>query len=46
MVKREVCGADASTEFSRKDFGMNFGLDMGFKPEVKLKIQVEAIRRQ
>ncbi len=45
MEKREVCGADASTEFSRKDFGLDFGLDMGFKPEVELKIQVEAGRR-
>ncbi|WP_454675265.1 YceI family protein [Achromobacter pestifer] len=45
MEKREVCGADVSTKFSRKDFGLNFGLDMGFKPEVELKIQVEAGRR-
>ncbi len=45
MIKREVCGADVSTEFNRKDFGLNFGLDMGFKPEVKLKIQVEAVRQ-
>ena len=45
MVKREVCGADVSTAFSRKDFGLNFGLDKGFKPEVELKIQVEAVRR-
>lgn len=45
MIKREVCGADVSTEFNRKDFGLNFGLDMGFKPEVKLKIQVEAARQ-
>lgn len=45
MLKREVCGADVSTEFNRKDFGLDFGLDMGFKPEVKLKIQVEAVRR-
>lgn len=45
MEKREVCGADVSTKFSRKDFGLEFGLDMGFKPEVELKIQVEAGRR-
>ena len=46
MAKTEVCGADVSTAFSRKDFGLNFGLDMGFKPEVELKIQVEAVRRK
>lgn len=45
MEKREVCGADVSTSFDRSDFGLNFGLDMGFKPEVDLKIQVEALRR-
>lgn len=45
MEKREVCGADVSTSFNRGDFGLNFGLDMGFKPEVDLKIQVEALRR-
>lgn len=45
LEKRDACGADVSTEFNRKDFGLNFGLDMGFKPEVELKIQVEALRR-
>ncbi|MBO9356259.1 polyisoprenoid-binding protein [Bordetella petrii] len=45
MEKREVCGADVSTSFNRGDYGLNFGLDMGFKPEVELDIQVEAGRR-
>lgn len=43
MLKREVCGADASAEFKRSDFGMNYGLP-AFSPEVKLAIQVEAIK--
>lgn len=43
MLKREVCGADASAQFKRSDYGMNFGLPT-FSPEVKLAIQVEAIR--
>jgi polyisoprenoid-binding protein YceI len=43
MLKREVCGADASAEFKRTDFGLNFGVPM-FAPEVKLAIQVEAIK--
>ncbi len=43
MLKREVCGADASAEFKRSDFGMNFGLPK-FSPEVKLAIQVEAVK--
>ncbi|HWZ49651.1 MAG TPA: YceI family protein [Herbaspirillum sp.] len=43
MTKRERCGADASAEFSRADFGMNFGLPK-FSPQVKLAIQVEAVK--
>ena len=41
--KREVCGADASAEFKRSDFGLNYGLP-AFSPEVKLAIQIEAIK--
>jgi polyisoprenoid-binding protein YceI len=43
MTKRERCGADASAEFNRADFGMNFGLPK-FSPQVKLAIQVEAVK--
>jgi len=43
MLKREVCGADASAEFKRTDFGLNYGTPM-FAPDVKLAIQVEAIK--
>lgn len=45
MEKREACGADVSTSFNRGDYGLSFGLDMGFKPKVELEIQVEALRR-
>lgn len=45
MLKREVCGADASTTFNRADFGVDYGVKMGFKPEVKLAIQVEAVKQ-
>lgn len=44
-LKREVCGADASAEFKRSDFGINYGLPM-FSPEVKLAIEVEAIKAE
>lgn len=43
MLKREVCGADASGEFKRTDFGLNYGTPM-FSPDVKLAIQVEALK--
>ncbi len=43
MLKREVCGADAHGRFDRSDFGMNIGLPR-FSPEIKLAIQVEAVK--
>ena len=42
MTKKEVCGADASATINRNDFGITYGANFGFKPEVKLVIQVEA----
>jgi polyisoprenoid-binding protein YceI len=44
MRKVEVCGADASGTINRADFGVDYGLNFGFKPEVKLEIQVEALK--
>jgi polyisoprenoid-binding protein YceI len=43
--KKEVCGADATAEFKRSDFGLNYGLP-AFSPEVKLAIQIEAIKAE
>jgi polyisoprenoid-binding protein YceI len=43
-LKREVCGANATAEFKRTDFGINFGIP-AFAPEVKLAIQVEAVKQ-
>ena len=43
MLKRELCGADASATFNREDFGMAAGKDYGFSMDVALRIQVEAI---
>ncbi len=43
MHKKEVCGADATASFNRGDFGITKGLPM-FSPEVKLAIQVEALK--
>jgi polyisoprenoid-binding protein YceI len=44
MTKRETCGADASAEFKRSDFGLSYAINWGFAPEVKLSIQVEAVK--
>jgi polyisoprenoid-binding protein YceI len=44
MIKKEVCGADASGTFNRSDFGVSYGDSYGFKQEVKLAIQIEGVR--
>ena len=44
MTKKEVCGADASATFNRADFGINYGQQMGFKQDIKLAIEVEAVK--
>jgi polyisoprenoid-binding protein YceI len=44
LDKKEHCGADASATFNRSDYGISYGDTYGFKMEVKLAIQVEAIR--
>ncbi len=44
MLKKEVCGADASAEFNRADYGLSYGQAYGFDMGVKLQIQVEGIK--
>jgi polyisoprenoid-binding protein YceI len=44
MLKKQVCGADASGSFNRADFGVNYGQQYGFKQEVLLRIQVEGVK--
>lgn len=46
MLKRELCGADASGSFKRDDFGLDAGKDWGFNMDVALRIQVEAVAKQ
>ena len=43
MYKRDFCGADASGSFNREEFGLGAGKDWGFKMDVNLRIQVEAV---
>ena len=45
MLKREVCGGDFETVLQRSQWGMNWGLNMGFPDAVRLLIQVEAIKQ-
>ena len=44
MDKKEHCGADASATINRADYGIPFGDKYGFNMQVKLAIQVEAVR--
>ncbi|WP_420816060.1 YceI family protein [Paraburkholderia phosphatilytica] len=45
MLKREDCGVEASAEFNRADFGMDFGKSYGFSMITKLHIQSEGIKQ-
>jgi polyisoprenoid-binding protein YceI len=44
MLKRQVCGADASGSFNRADFGVNYGQQYSFKQDVLLRVQVEGVK--
>jgi polyisoprenoid-binding protein YceI len=44
MLKKELCGADASATFKRDDYGLDAGKDYGFDMSVNLRIQVEALK--
>ena len=43
LLKREWCGADALGTLDRSQFGLDYAPQWGFKPEVTLRIQVEAV---
>jgi polyisoprenoid-binding protein YceI len=46
MSKKDVCGADASGSFKRDDFGIDYGKALGFDMNVKLQIEVEAVKAE
>lgn len=45
MLKREVCGGDFETIIDRSVFGMNYGIEWGFPKNVRLLVQVEAVKQ-
>jgi polyisoprenoid-binding protein YceI len=45
LLKREVCGGDFETTIQRSQWGVNYGLNFGFPDDVKLLVQVEAIKQ-
>ena len=44
MLKREVCGTEATATFNRDDFGVDFGKAYGFNMQTTLHIQAEGIK--
>jgi polyisoprenoid-binding protein YceI len=46
MYKRDYCGADALAVIQRDQFGLTAGKDYGFKMDVTLRIQVEAVKAE
>jgi polyisoprenoid-binding protein YceI len=45
MLKREVCGGDFETTIVRSQWGMSYGLQYGLPDNIRLLIQVEAIKQ-
>jgi polyisoprenoid-binding protein YceI len=45
LLRREVCGGDFETTIRRSQWGMTWGLDTGVPDEVRLLIQVEAVKQ-
>jgi polyisoprenoid-binding protein YceI len=45
MLRREVCGGDFVATIKRSQWGMNWGIESGVPDEVRLLIQVEAIKQ-
>lgn len=45
MLKREVCGGDFEATIQRSQWGLNYGLQYGFPDNVRLVVQVEAIKQ-
>ncbi|MDO8906288.1 YceI family protein [Hydrogenophaga sp.] len=45
MLKREVCGGDFEATIDRTAFGVNYGVDWGFPKNVRLVLQIEAVKQ-
>ncbi len=45
LLRRETCGGDFETTIKRSQWGMRYGLDAGVPDEVRLLVQVEAIKQ-
>lgn len=45
MVKREVCGGDFEATIKRSLWGASYGINYGFSDDMRLVVQVEAVKQ-
>lgn len=45
MLQREICGGDFETTIARSAYGMAHGLNVGLPDNIRLLIQIEAIKQ-
>ena len=45
LLKREVCGGDFETTLTRSQFGMAYGLNYGLPDNIRMLIQIEAVKQ-
>ncbi|MEP7297231.1 MAG: YceI family protein [Burkholderiales bacterium] len=45
MLKREVCGGDFETTIARTAYGMSYGMNYGLPDNIRLLIQIEAVKQ-
>ncbi len=45
MLKREVCGGDFEATIDRTQWGLDYGVQYGFPKNVRLVVQIEAIKQ-
>ena len=45
LQKREVCGGDFEATIDRTQWGVNYGIPYGFPKEVRLVMQIEAVKQ-
>ena len=45
LQKREVCGGDFEAVIDRTQWGVNYGIPYGFPKEVRLVMQIEAVKQ-
>jgi polyisoprenoid-binding protein YceI len=45
MIKREVCGGDFEATIKRSQWGASYGINYGFSDDMRLVVQVEAVKQ-